>query len=76
MTPREITLDKIARIAVWHDVSVDDLLTRKGRECALVKARKDCAQYFMGTGKSLAETARILQRDHTTIRYYLYGKKR
>lgn len=76
MTPREITLDKIARIAVWHDVSVDDLLTRKGRECALVQARKDCAQYFMATGKSLAETARILRRDHTTIRYYIHGKKR
>lgn len=76
MTPRQITIAKIDRIAFWHGVSADDVLHRKGRECALVDARKDCARYFIRDGKRLCETARILKRDHTTIRYYLYGRQR
>lgn len=78
MTPRERNIAQIDRIAFWHGLDHRDILLRwahRGRGAVMIDAKRDCAQYFMRKGKSLAETARIMDRDHTTVSYYLNGKK-
>lgn len=74
MTPRQMTLEEIDRIAFWHGVGVKDVLGRDRRKTPSA-ARRDCAQYFRRKGKSFLEISRILQRDHTTILYLVYGKE-
>jgi len=76
MTPRERNLADIGLIALRHGLTRHDILRRRGPQGIVTQARKACAEHFIRQGKSLCETARILDRDHTTIRYYLYGRNR
>jgi hypothetical protein len=74
MTPREQTLQEIDAIVAEHGFTHREILQRwgYGGRCPKLKdARKYCAAQLMLSGKTLGETARAMNRDHTTIRYYL-----
>ena len=75
MTPREMTLQEIDRIAFWHGVGVRDVIGHD-RHKHTASARRDCAHYFRAKGKSYPEIGRILQRDHTTVINLVKGKAR
>jgi chromosomal replication initiation ATPase DnaA len=75
MTPRQITLEQMDRIAFWHGVGVRDVINHDRRKHPAA-ARRDCAHYFRGKGKSFPEIGRILERDHTTVVNLVYGKAR
>ena len=74
MTPREQTLQEIDAIVADHGFTHREILRRwghGGRNPRLLEARKHCALALMEGGRSLSETARVMGRDRTTIRYYL-----
>lgn len=77
MTPREQTLQEIDVIVADHGFTHREILQRwgqGGRNPRLLAARKDCALGLMMNGRTLTQTARAMNKDHTTIRYYL-GRK-
>lgn len=74
MTPREMTLQEIDAIVADHGFTHREILQRwgqGGRNPRLLEARKHCAAHLMMNGRTLTQTARAMNRDHTTIRYYL-----
>jgi chromosomal replication initiation ATPase DnaA len=73
MTPHELTLSQIDRIAFWHEVGIKDVLS-KDRRLGPVAARRDVAVYYRHEGKTFQEIGRILGRDHTTVLNLVYGK--
>ena len=75
MTPREISMEEIDRIAFWHGVGVRDVIGHDRRKQPAA-ARRDCAHYFRAKGKSYPEIGRILHRDHTTVLNLVKGKAR
>lgn len=74
MTPREKNLSDIGLIALRHGLTRHDILGRS-RDPKIVLARKQCAAHFAGMNKGLSEIGRIMRRDHSSIAYYLNGKK-
>lgn len=77
MTPHQMTLQKIDTIAAEHGFTHREILQRwgkGGRNPRLLAARKHCAFSLMVNGLTLSQTARAINKDHTTIRYYL-GRK-
>lgn len=74
MTPREQTLQEIDAIVADYGFTHREILQRwgdGGRNPKLLAARKYCAALLMMNGKTLTQTARAMNKDHTTIRYYL-----
>lgn len=76
LTPRERNLADIGLIALRFNLTRHDILQRRGRKPRLTDARIAVAKHFLGKGKTLCETARIMERNHTTVRYYLFGRAR
>lgn len=74
MTPREKNRDEIAKVAFWHGVSVDEVISRN-RKPHLVAARRDCAVYLHNRGKSFLQIGRILERERTTVINLVWGKE-
>ncbi len=75
MTPRERNLADIGLIALRHGFTHHDVLGRS-RDQKIVAARRQVAAHFAGLGKKVGDIGRIMQRDRTTVRYYLKGKRR
>jgi DNA-binding CsgD family transcriptional regulator len=74
MTPREMTLQEIDAIVADYGFTHREILQRwgqGGRNPKLLAARKQCAVRLMMNGLTLTQTARAMDRDHSTIRYYL-----
>lgn len=74
MTPHQITLQEIDAIVAYHGFTHRDILQhcgQGGRNPRLLAARKHCAFSLMVNGLTLSQTARAMNKDYTTIRYYL-----
>ena len=76
MTPKERNLADIGLIALRHGLTRFDILQRRGRMPLLPEARLACVKHFAAQGKGNSEIGRIMDRDHSTIRYYIDGKQR
>lgn len=67
-----IIIDSVTRV---HGVTLDEI---KGtsRAAYLVDARRDAACRLRAAGFTITRIAQILERDNSTIDYYVYGKRK
>ncbi len=73
MTPRERNLADIGLIALRHGLTRHDVLGRSRKPIA-VAVRRECAEHFVAKGKGWSEIGRIMQRDHSSVRYLVHGR--
>ncbi len=74
VTPREATLQEIDAIVAPFGFTHIDVLRRwgkGGRNPRLLAARKHCAEQLMLNGRTISQTARAMNKDRTTVGYYL-----
>lgn len=74
MTPREKTLIEIDAIVADYGFTHREILQRwgeGGRNPRLLEARKHCAAQLMLNGRTISEAARAMNKDRTTVSYYL-----
>ena len=74
LTPREQTLQQIDAIVAPYGFTHREILRRwgkGGRNPRLLEARKHCAEQLMREGRTICQAARAMNKDRTTVRYYL-----
>jgi len=77
-TPYRLILDDLEEIAKKHQLTLDNIKQKHGyggRKLIILEARREACLYLRNRGWSYPRIAKFFERDHSTIMYYVRGKR-